>query len=402
MVNHIEKKVIPVKILHTSDWHLGKRPAGTEIYSETRYQDYFKAAEYIVQQAINEKVELFIISGDLFDSNRIDPDILYRTENILKNLKDANITTLAILGNHDTSYERDSWINYLEKKDLIINLDFFREGENFQFKPYVYQGLKIYGIPYQGSLTEETLQALAQELDGKDNIVLTHTAINDFESQNWFLPGCVKSEVIDLFADKVIYIAAGHFHSYKAYPKDKPFFFIPGSPEYWDIYEKDDKGFIIFDVEEKTHRFYQSFRRKRSMYKTTISQIDEFIDNLSVQDGEIIILTITIDQDTNNDISKIKDTLKNKGALTIDIKFDYSLRGFQNSQIDPHLSKKLMEKQIISGWENLFASTQTNVERTYEFLQKAKTLLEENADTNNLFEPFDNLLNQLTTGAEEK
>lgn len=391
-----------MKILHTSDWHLGKRPAGTEVYSETRYQDYFNAAEYIVQQAISERVELFIISGDLFDSNRIDPDILYRTESILKSLKDANIKTLAISGNHDTSYERDSWINYLERKGLIINLDFFREGENFQFKPYIYQNLKIYGIPYQGNLTEETLQALAQVLDGQDNIVITHTAISDFESQNWFLPGCVRSEFIDIFADKVLYIAAGHFHSYKAYPKDKPFFFIPGSPEYWDIYEKDDKGFIIFDIEKKTHEFRQSFKRKRSMYKTTISQIEQFINNLSITNGEIIILTVTIDQDLNTDINEIKDILKNKGALTVDIKFDYSLKGYQNNQIDPHLSKELIEKQIIGGWENLFASTQLNIDRTYDFLQKAKTLLEENDDTKNLFESFDNLLNQLTTGAEEK
>lgn len=395
-----------MKILHTSDWHLGKKPAGAEIYSETRYQDYFSAAEYIVQQAINEKVDLFIISGDLFDSNKINPDILYRTENILKALVDADITTLVISGNHDISYEKDSWINYLEKKystekkRLIINLDFFREGENFEFKPYTYQDLKIYGIPYQGSLTKETLQALAQALDGQDNIVIAHTAINDFESQNWFLPGCVKSEVINLFADKVLYFAAGHFHSYRAYPKDKPFFFIPGSPEYWDIYEKDEKGFVIFDIDKKTHEFRYSLKRKRTLYKTNISQIDEFIRNLTVQYGEIIILTVTFDKDINIDIAEIKDTLKNKGALTVDVRFEYSSKNYQNNQIDSHLSKELIEKQIISSWNNLFSSTQMNINRTYDFLQKAKTLLEENADIRNLFESFDNLLNQLTMGAE--
>jgi len=391
-----------VKILHTSDWHLGKKPAGTEVYSETRYQDYFNAAEYIVQQAIKEKVDLFIISGDLFDSNKINPDILYRTENILEALKDSGITTLAISGNHDTSYEKVSWINYLEKKELIINLDFFREGENFEFKPYTYQDLKIYGIPYQGNLIDETLQALAQALDGQNNIVIAHTAIKDSESQNWFLPGCVKSEVINLFADKVLYFAAGHFHSYRAYPKDKPFFFIPGSPEYWDIYEKDEKGFIIFDIEKKTHEFRQSFKRKRTLCKTNISQIDEFINNATVQDGEIIILTVIFDEDINIDISEIKDILKNKGALTVDIRFDYSSKNYQNNLIDSHLSKELIEKQIISSWNNVFSSTQMNINRTYDFLQKAKTLLEENADIRNLFESFDNLLNQLTTGAEEK
>lgn len=391
-----------MKILHTSDWHLGKKPAGTEVYSETRYQDYFNAAEYIVQQAIKEKVDLFIISGDLFDSNKINPDILYRTENILEALKDSGITTLAISGNHDTSYEKVSWINYLEKKELIINLDFFREGENFEFKPYTYQDLKIYGIPYQGNLIDETLQALAQALDGQNNIVIAHTAIKDSESQNWFLPGCVKSEVINLFADKVLYFAAGHFHSYRAYPKDKPFFFIPGSPEYWDIYEKDEKGFIIFDIEKKTHEFCQSFKRKRTLYKTNISQIDEFINNATVQDGEIIILTVIFDEDINIDIAEIKDTLKNKGALTADIRFDYSSKDYQNNLIDSHLSKELIEKQIISSWNNVFSSTQMNINRTYDFLQKAKTLLEENADIRNLFESFDNLLNQLTTGAEEK
>ncbi|SHF29513.1 Calcineurin-like phosphoesterase [Marinitoga hydrogenitolerans DSM 16785] len=80
-----------MKILHTSDWHLGRRPVGGICeYTNKRYEDYFNAAEYIADKAIELSVDIFLISGDLFDKSTLLPDILYRTEKILEKLKNLN------------------------------------------------------------------------------------------------------------------------------------------------------------------------------------------------------------------------------------------------------------------------------------------------------------------------
>ncbi|OQY08872.1 MAG: exonuclease SbcD, partial [Marinitoga sp. 4572_148] len=125
-----------MKILHTSDWHLGRRPVGgIGEYSKTRYEDYFNAAEFIVDKAIENKIDVFIIAGDLFDRSSLLPDILFRTENLLKKLKENNIEVLLIEGNHDKIYTHDdSWITYL---------------------PYIKDDIYFYGVPYQGVIIDE-------------------------------------------------------------------------------------------------------------------------------------------------------------------------------------------------------------------------------------------------------
>ncbi|MGL6100864.1 MAG: metallophosphoesterase family protein, partial [Fusobacteriaceae bacterium] len=75
-----------MKILHCSDIHLGKRPFGNEKFSQKRYEDYFKAFGQVVDLAIVEKVEVMIISGDLFDRRDLTPDILGRSEDFFRKL----------------------------------------------------------------------------------------------------------------------------------------------------------------------------------------------------------------------------------------------------------------------------------------------------------------------------
>ena len=60
---------------------------------------------------------------------------------------------------------------------------------------------------------------------------MVHTALGGSE----FLPGLVNTDIIKKFKDKVIYMAGGHLHSFVSYPKDKPYFFIPGSTEFWNV-----------------------------------------------------------------------------------------------------------------------------------------------------------------------
>lgn len=86
-----------MKILHTADWHLGKR-----LQDFQRLQEQRSVLAEIVKVANREGVDLVLVAGDLFDTFNPDPqaeDLLYST---LKELTaGGRRTVVAIAGNHD-------------------------------------------------------------------------------------------------------------------------------------------------------------------------------------------------------------------------------------------------------------------------------------------------------------
>jgi exonuclease SbcD len=92
-----------MKILHTADWHLGKR-----LDSFSRIDEQVLVMNEIVDIADRENVDLVIIAGDLFDA--FNPgveaiELFYRT--IKRLTKNGIRPVLAIAGNHDSPH----WID---------------------------------------------------------------------------------------------------------------------------------------------------------------------------------------------------------------------------------------------------------------------------------------------------
>ncbi len=87
-----------MKILHTADWHLGKR-----LEQFSRFPEQIKVLSEICAIADAENVDVVIIAGDLFDT--FNPasesvDLFYKTLKKLSN--DGKRLVLAIAGNHDS------------------------------------------------------------------------------------------------------------------------------------------------------------------------------------------------------------------------------------------------------------------------------------------------------------
>lgn len=379
-----------MKILHTSDWHLGRRPVGgIGEYSKTRYEDYFNAAEYIIDKAIENDVDVFIIAGDLFDRSSLLPDILFRTEKLLEKLKNNKIDVLLIEGNHDKIYTHDdSWIKYLENRNLVIIPKMEKINDEYIFEPYVKNDIYFYGVPYQGVIIDEVLVELSKKIDENNkNIIIVHTGIGGN-----FIPGCTKSEIIDLFKDKVMYIAGGHLHTFKHYPKENPYFFVPGCPEYWDLNEKDEKGYIIFDTETNTYKFFESKKRKVSNYSFDSNIIGEKINDLKVEKGEIIKLNIFVNSDNNIELENIEKILLEKGALKVISNMNFNT---QKNNMDDirNLNKKDIEENVIKTWRNIYSY---NSDKTVEFLEILKNKVYENSQ--DIFDSFDHFLDVIIEG----
>jgi DNA repair protein SbcD/Mre11 len=53
-----------MKILHTSDWHLGRA-----LYGRKRYEEFSAFLDWLAQRIEDEQVDALIVAGDVFDTS---------------------------------------------------------------------------------------------------------------------------------------------------------------------------------------------------------------------------------------------------------------------------------------------------------------------------------------------
>lgn len=53
-----------MRILHTSDWHLGR-----SLYGRKRYEEFSSFLDWLAQTIEDEKVDALLVAGDVFDTS---------------------------------------------------------------------------------------------------------------------------------------------------------------------------------------------------------------------------------------------------------------------------------------------------------------------------------------------
>lgn len=105
-----------MKIVHTADWHLGKKLQNIDLLSDQ--------AE-VLQQFINdlrfEKPDVLIIAGDLYDRAVPAKEAVELLNETLQTIVlDLKIPTLAIAGNHDSASRLHFGSSFMEKQGLYL------------------------------------------------------------------------------------------------------------------------------------------------------------------------------------------------------------------------------------------------------------------------------------------
>jgi len=124
-----------MKVLHTADWHLGKR-----LYSKDRMEEQIRFLEELCSLSDEHQVDCILVAGDLFDA--INPpneavEVFYR---YLKKLsKEGRRPVIAIAGNHDSA-DRITAPNPLA---LECGIFFFGSPNEVQPPLQLESGLKV-------------------------------------------------------------------------------------------------------------------------------------------------------------------------------------------------------------------------------------------------------------------
>ena len=113
-----------MKILHTSDWHLGRSFGSVSLHdAQTQF------CEWLLQAAVSEKVELLVVAGDLYDRSIPPQESVVLWRETLTAFHKAGIAVVAIAGNHDGADRVAAFDGLTDGARIFVRGGYGRAGE---------------------------------------------------------------------------------------------------------------------------------------------------------------------------------------------------------------------------------------------------------------------------------
>jgi exonuclease SbcD len=230
-----------LRIIHTADVHLGARHDDLGEQAAAQRERQFAAFKATVDLALTEKADVFLIAGDLFDSNVQPRRSVERVAAELKRLAEARIRTVIIPGTHDC-YDRasiyraydlvalagrradDGSITILDPDhpsvDLVV-LDLVVVGQVFATKRAPHSPLLGLGGP-PAERPDPSAHAAAWRVG------MIHGSIS--------IPGKTEHDEVVITTDEIAasgldYLALGHWHSTQMGKAGNVTYAYSGAPE---------------------------------------------------------------------------------------------------------------------------------------------------------------------------
>lgn len=234
-----------MKILHTSDLHIGS-PLTSRLSQEKvrqRKGELLANFERMIEEAVYQRVGVFIIAGDLFDTDRITKSTAERVLGAMA--RHPSLDFLYLTGNHEKNALIESGV------PLPANLKLF--GEEWTY--FDYGEVCIAG-------RSEIKEGMFKELDldyAKTNIAVLHGALADGKS------GGENIGRRELEGKNIDYLALGHYHSYSEERIfDTGVAVYAGTPEGRGFDEVGEKGFVLIEADGRSARYsFRPFAKRR-------------------------------------------------------------------------------------------------------------------------------------------
>ena len=260
---------------HISDTHLGL----VQYASEEREQDVYKAFNEAIDTSIKDHVDFVIFAGDIFHVPNPSGTAIVQMANALKRLKQSNVDSFFILGEHDISRIRGTPIPY-----VYHNLGFSRYIG--QGKPIEYKGVLLVGFDKirkpEISHFEEKFAEVDKTAKGHagHKILVLHQGITEF---NKFAGELQSTDLPNNFT----YYAMGHLHDMDT----KNFNHLSGPVAYPGSIElttsegikEAKKGFFEVDISKKEAKpdWIELHTRPQFSFKTDYEKMETIVKEIS-------------------------------------------------------------------------------------------------------------------------
>jgi exonuclease SbcD len=239
-----------MRILHTSDWHLGKR-----LFKLDRSSEHEQFLNWLITTIVEEKIDLLLIAGDIFDTPTPPHQSLETFYNFLHRLSvETNAETMIIAGNHDSGLLLEAPAKLLSPHRVKVWGKLSENPEDHWIKV---QNIELCALPFFRSYEllpqgdGDALLALKKYLIKERSlpqVLMLHHLAGVFEAagseQVISLSGVdsIPSDILKTFD----YVALGHIHKPQ---KIGPQSFYSGSPIPLRFSETAKKSVVV--IEEK-------------------------------------------------------------------------------------------------------------------------------------------------------
>ena len=331
-----------VRILHCADLHFDTpfKELNRELsdFSKRELLEVFKS---IIDLTIEEKVEVLLIAGDVFDNLTVNKNTLSFICRELDRIN--NVHVFISPGNHDP-YNEKSFYNMIKWKE---NVHIFKA--NMEFKEIEELNLVVWGAGFTKQYERESLLTLNKVDSNKINIMVLHGEISNNNSGNEYNPIYLSQ----IERSNMDYIALGHRHKYSGILKSgKSYYSYSGCPQGRGFDEEGSKGVIIGNVysDAVELQFIETCKRRYVVKEIDITGADTYDDivnkilnNFQLQERQKDLHKVVLTGEIKEHfifredllIEELKDyfyyiKIINKTILEIDLEdvaMDYSVKG---------------------------------------------------------------------------
>jgi len=256
-----------MKIAVISDTHLGFGK-GTE-----RFEESFSNALQAFKLAAEEKADLVLIPGDVFDSDTPSQDVWHKTFELFSFLKKqpgsarilkekkgdcrefvfSSLPVIAIAGTHEyLGKERKNALEVLEAAGFLVCLHAAKATAEIAGQKIVVQGLS--GVPEKKALDALKLWS-PKPVQGEKNVLLLHQSIKQFLP---FDDDMIASIAIEDLPEGFDLIINGHLHWHSFIEEKNHRLLIPGSTiitQAKRLESEKEKGIVLWDSETNAIEF---------------------------------------------------------------------------------------------------------------------------------------------------
>lgn len=306
-----------MRIIHTSDWHLGRRLRGVDRTPEIEF-----ALDQLLERAETLEVDAVLIAGDLFDSPTPPAEAEKVAYKFFSQLKAANIPAIAIAGNHDSAIRIDGLAHLLSYVGVhargkprkgsqggVIKLDTASGKLCVAALPFASERrlLKAEELWDRDQLEQrqhykEVIGYLMENLtnefeENSVNVVMAHLTFNGAKraySEVDYYTRDTYSLSEQIIPPNAQYVALGHIHKPQQISNSAPTFYC-GSLIQVDFGEADeDKGFNLITVEPNrpAHVEFYSIpcQKPLKVIRTSAAELDEVLEENRTHPGFLKVI----------------------------------------------------------------------------------------------------------------
>jgi len=107
---------VSLRLLHTSDWHLG-----LSSYKTSREPDHRRFLDWLVQTLADQSVDVLVVAGDVFDTAQPSADALRLYYRFLRLVGGTGVRKVVVVGgNHDSASRLDAASDVLDYLDVHV------------------------------------------------------------------------------------------------------------------------------------------------------------------------------------------------------------------------------------------------------------------------------------------